>query len=188
MADLKAFGRVGAKAMAYFLAFSTLALAIGLVVANLVQPGAGLNVDPATLDTAGGRDLCQPGARAERHRLPARHHPDTLVSAFTEGRSCRCCFVAILFGIALALIGEQGRRVLGAARTLTAIVFRIVHILMYAGADRRVRRDGLHHRQIWHRHARQSRRWSAPSTRPRLLFVILVLGAIARLAGFSIFG
>ncbi len=84
--------------------------------------------------------------------------PDTLISAFTSGEILQVLFVAILFGIALALIGEQGERLLGGLKTLTAIVFRIVHILMYAGADRRVRRDGLHHRPIWHRHARQSRR------------------------------
>ena len=52
MADLKAFGRVGGKAMAYFLTVSTLALAVGLVAANIVRPGAGLGVDPATLDPA----------------------------------------------------------------------------------------------------------------------------------------
>ena len=50
MADLKAFGRVGAKAMAYFLTVSTFALAVGLIVGNVVRPGAGLGVDPATLD------------------------------------------------------------------------------------------------------------------------------------------
>ena len=179
MADLKAFGRVGAKAMGYFLAVSTLALAIGLVVANLVQPGAGLNVDPRSA-------RCR--ARSQSYVNQAHEQsvtgfllniiPDTLVSAFTEGQILQVLFVAILFGIALALIGEKGARLLAALQDADRDRLPDRPHPDVRRPGRRVRRDGLHHRQIWHRHARQSRRAGrAPSTRPRLLFVIVVLGA-----------
>ena len=131
MADLKAFGRVGAKALGYFLAVSTLALAIGLAVANLVRPGEGLNVDPASLDTSGIAGFVTRAEEQDAIKFLLDIIPDTLVSAFTSGAILQVVFVSILFGVALAMLGEKGERLQGSLKTLTAIVFRIVHMLMY---------------------------------------------------------
>jgi aerobic C4-dicarboxylate transport protein len=188
MSDLKAFGRVGAKAMAYFLTFSTLALAVGLIVGNLVQPGAGLNIDPASLDP--NAVAAYVGKAREQSVTGFLLHiiPDTAVSAFTSGEILQVLFVAILFGIALAMLGERGERFLGTLKTITAVVFRMVHIVMYAapigafgamaftigayGIGTLANLAGL----------------IATFYFTSLLFVIVVLGLVARAAGFSLFG
>jgi aerobic C4-dicarboxylate transport protein len=188
MADLKAFGRVGAKAMIYFLSVSTLALAIGLVVANLVQPGAGLNVDKATLKLQAVQSYVNQAHEQSVTGFLMNIIPDTLASAFTEGQILQVLLVAILFGIALALIGDKGAKVQDLLKTLTAIVFRIVHILMYAapvgafGAMAfTIGKYGIG--SIVNLAALVGTFYAAS-----LLFVILVLGAIARAAGFSLWG
>jgi aerobic C4-dicarboxylate transport protein len=91
MSDLKAFGRVGAKAMAYFLTFSTLALVVGLVVANIVRPGEGLNVDPAALDQGGVSTYVSQAHDQTITGFLLHIIPDTFFSAFTSGRSSRSC-------------------------------------------------------------------------------------------------
>jgi aerobic C4-dicarboxylate transport protein len=188
MADLKAFGRVGAKAMAYFLTFSTLALAIGLVVGNLVRPGAGMNVNPATLDTGAVSNYASAAEEKSVTEFLLHIIPDTAVSAFTSGEILQVLFVAILFGVGLALIGSPGERLLGSLRIVTAVVFRMVHILMYAaplgafgamaftigeyGVGTLTSLAGL----------------IATFYVTALLFVIIVLGLVARAAGFSLLG
>ena len=87
MSDLKAFGRVGARAMAYFLTFSTLALVIGLVVANVVQPGTGLNIDPPTLDTSRVSTFASQAEEQSVSGFLLNIIPTTMVSAFTAGRN-----------------------------------------------------------------------------------------------------
>jgi aerobic C4-dicarboxylate transport protein len=188
MADLKAFGRVGAKAMGYFLTFSTLALAIGLIVGNLARPGDGLNIDPTTLDTGAVADYVKAAKEQTVTEFVLHIIPDTAFSAFTSGEILQVLFVAILFGISLALIGERGEKFLGTLRTLTAIVFRMVHILMYAaplgafgamaftigkyGVGTLANLAGL----------------VATFYITSLLFVVVVLGLVARAAGFSLLG
>ena len=76
MRELGSVGRVAAKAFAYFLFFSTLALIVGLIVANVVQPGAGMHIDPATLDAGAVADYADQAHEQTRHRLPAGDHPD----------------------------------------------------------------------------------------------------------------
>ena len=76
MSDLKKVGRVAGKALLYFLTFSTLALVVGLIVGNFVQPGAGLNIDPATLDGSAVADYAAKAHDTTHRRLPAGHHPD----------------------------------------------------------------------------------------------------------------
>ena len=188
MSDLKAFGRVGAKAMAYFLTFSTLALAVGLVVGNLARPGAGLDIDPATLDA--GAVSTYVGKAKEQSVTEFVLHiiPDTAISAFTSGEILQVLFVAILFGVALAMIGERGERFLGTLRTLTAIVFRMVHIVMYAAPIGAFGAMAFTIGQYGVAALANLAGLILTFYVTSLLFVIVVLGLVAWAAGFSLFG
>ena len=132
MRDLGQVGRVAAKAFGYFLVFSTLALIIGLVIGNVVQPGRGLNIDPASLDPA---SVAQYSAAAHESTIVGFLTgiiPTTLVSAFVEGNILQTLFVAILFGIALAIVGDAAEPVRRGLESLSQIVFKLVAILMKA--------------------------------------------------------
>jgi len=132
MRELAAVGRVAGKAFAYFLFFSTLALIVGLIVANVVQPGAGMNVDPATLDSSAIAGYQHQAAETSLTGFLLAIIPTTLVSALTEGSILQTLFVAILFGIALSLVGEPARPVLAMMDRIMLVVFRLVGILMRA--------------------------------------------------------
>ena len=130
--DLGRVGRIAGKALGYFLVLSTLALVIGLVVANVIRPGAGLNIDPATLDPA---KVAEYSAKAHATTITGfvlDIIPDTLVSALTQGNILQVLFVAVLSGVALALVGAPAAGLLAAFEQLSAVVFRLVAILMRA--------------------------------------------------------
>jgi aerobic C4-dicarboxylate transport protein len=186
MADLKAFGRVGAKAMAYFLTFSTLALVIGLLVGNIVRPGDGLNIDPATLDQGAVSSYVSKAKEQTVTDFVLHIIPDTLVSAFTSGEILQVLFVAILFGVSLALLGTRGEKLLGTLRTLTAVVFRIVHILMYAAPIGAFGAMAFTIGQYGIGTLANLAGLILTFYVTSLLFVILVLGLVARAAGFSL--
>ncbi|MBV9901692.1 MAG: dicarboxylate/amino acid:cation symporter [Alphaproteobacteria bacterium] len=186
MADLKAFGRVGAKAMAYFLTFSTLALAVGLLVANIVRPGAGLDIDPASLDAKGIATYVEAAHHQSVTEFLLHIIPDTLFSAFVSGEILQVLLVAILFGIALALIGAPGEKLLGPLRTLTAAVFRIVHILMYAAPLGAFGAMGFTIGQYGIGTLANLAALIATFYATSILFVAIILGLVARLAGFSL--
>jgi aerobic C4-dicarboxylate transport protein len=188
MADLKAFGRVGAKAMAYFLTVSTLALAVGLVAANVVRPGAGLGIDRATLDAGAVSTYINQAHEQSVTAFLLNIIPRTLISAFTEGEILQILLVAILFGVALALIGAKGDRILGALQTVTAIVFRMVHILMYVAPIGAFGAMAFTIGQYGIGTLANLVALIVTFYATSLLFVILVLGLIARAAGFSLFG
>jgi aerobic C4-dicarboxylate transport protein len=188
MSDLKAFGRVGLKAMGYFLAVSTLALAIGLIVANLVQPGTGIHADPHMAVSPAVQAYVNQAHEQSITAFLLNIIPKTFFSAFTEGQILQVLFVSVLFGVALALLGEKGDRLQGNLKILTAIVFRIVHILMYAapvgafGAMAfTIGKYGIG--TLLNLAALVGTFYAAS-----LLFVIVVLGLIARAAGFSLWG
>jgi aerobic C4-dicarboxylate transport protein len=188
MSDLKAFGRVGAKAMAYFLTFSTLALFIGLVVANVARPGAGLNVDPSTLDAGAVSGYVTQAHERTLTEFVLHIIPDTAVSAFTSGEILQVLFLAILFGIALALVGARGEPLLATLRTITAVVFRMVHILMYAAPIGAFGAMAFTIGQYGIGTLANLAGLIATFYFTSLLFVIVVLGLVARAAGFSLFG
>jgi len=188
MADLKAFGRVGLKALGYFLAVSTLALAVGLAVANLVKPGAGLDVDPQTLDTSGIAGFVTRAEEQDAVKFLLDIIPDTLVSAFTSGAILQVVLVSILFGVALAMLGDKGARLQDSLKTLTAVVFRIVHILMYLAPLAAFGAMAFTIGKYGVGALAQLAALVATFYATSLLFVIVVLGLIARIAGFSLWG
>ncbi len=132
MRDLGGLGRVTAKAFAYFLTFSTLALIIGLAVALVVQPGAGLNVDPATLDTHGIADYLTKAHDESIVGFLMDIIPATMTSALVDGNVLQVLFIAILTGIAIAMVGEPAEPVRDLLERFLAVVFRLVSIVMRA--------------------------------------------------------
>jgi len=132
MGSLKGVGRVVGKSFAYFLTFSTLALIVGLVTANVIHPGAGMNIDPATLDAS---KVTTYAAKAHETTLTGFVMdiiPSTMASAFVDGNILQVLFIAILFGIGMILVGEKAKPVVSLLETLSQVVFRVVDILMKA--------------------------------------------------------
>ncbi len=130
MSDMKKVGRVGLKALIYFEVMTTVALVIGLIIVNLWQPGAGMNVDPASLDTkAIATFTTQAG---EQHTVDFLLHiiPATVVGAFAEGEILQVLFVAILFAFALHALGERGKPLLGLIDQAAHVFFGIVGFVM----------------------------------------------------------
>ena len=186
MRDLGAVGRVAGKAFAYFLFFSTLALLIGMVVANVVQPGAGLNIDPASLDTSKIADYTAKAHDTTLTGFVLDMIPDTFVSALTAGSILQTLVVAILFGTALALVGDKGDRVLGALNQLSTVMFKVVAIIMrvapigaFGAMAFTIGKYGI--ASLSHLVALVATFYATS-----LLFVLVVLGAVAWFAGFSI--
>ena len=187
MRELRSVGRVFLKAMAYFLFFSTLALVVGLVVAHVVQPGAGLNVDPTTLDASAVGGYVEKSHELSLTGFLLDIIPSTLVSAFVGGNILQALFVAIVFGIALAKSGERGQPVLRFLEALTVPVFQLVHLLMRAapiGAFGAIAYTiGKHGLEVLGNLALLVGSFYLTS----LLFVLVILGTMCRLCGFSIF-
>ena len=130
MEDMKKVGRVGGKALLYFEVVSTLALLLGLVVGNVVKPGAGFNVNPAMLDTKAvasyaGQAKAQTVTDFILHIIPT-----TIVDAFTRGDILQVLLVAILFGFALSAMGSRCKSVVELFDGMTHAVFGVVNIVM----------------------------------------------------------
>jgi aerobic C4-dicarboxylate transport protein len=130
MQDMRKVGRVGGKALLYFEIVSTLALVVGLLVGNIVQPGRGFNANPATLDA---REVSAYAGQAKAQNLTdflMHIIPTTAVDAFAKGDILEVVFVALLFGFALSSLGPRCRPLLELVDALTQAVFRVVAILM----------------------------------------------------------
>jgi aerobic C4-dicarboxylate transport protein len=186
MRDIKKVGRVGLKAIVYFEVVTTLALVIGLIVANLWQPGAGLNVDPATIDA---KSIQQYIAKAhEQSALDYVTHiiPATIVGAFAEGEILQVLFFSLLFAFALAFIGEPakpllqiidlvGRGILG----VVAIIMRAAPVGAFGAMAFTIGKYGLGTLlSLGH--------LMAGVYITCLIFIFVVLGGIARISGFGI--
>jgi aerobic C4-dicarboxylate transport protein len=187
MRDLAAVGRVAAKAFGYFLFFSTLALVVGLVVANVVRPGAGLDIDPASLDAGKVADYAAKAHESTLTGFLLGIIPDSFLSGLAGGNILQTLFVAILFGIGLALIGERGARLTSALEDLSLAVFKVVAILMKAAP---IGAFGAMAFTIGKYGVGTLANLAAlvgTFYLTSLLFVVVVLGAVSRLAGFSIF-
>ena len=187
MRDMRKVGRVGVKALLYFECVSTLALIIGMIVASVAQPGKGLNIDPSTLDT---KAVAGYVSHVKDVGLVARLQaiiPDTFVGAFVQGDVLQVLLIAILTGFAVSRLGELG---VGITRVITAagkIFFGIIRIIVQAapiGAFGAIAFTvGRYNLGSLANLAKLIGTFYLSS----IIFVVLILGIIARLAGFSIF-
>lgn len=187
MRDLAAVGRVAAKAFAYFLFFSTLALFVGLAIANLIRPGQGLNVEPASLNAGAVASYAHKAHETTLTGFLMSVIPDTLVSALTAGNILQVLFVAILFGIALMLVGERGERLLSLLEDASVVVFRLTGILMRAAPVGAFGAMAFTVAEYGLGSLANLAGLVATFYATSLFFVLGVLGVVARLAGFSIF-
>ncbi|KFI32105.1 dicarboxylate/amino acid:cation symporter [Haematobacter massiliensis] len=186
MTDMKKVGRVAGKAMLYFLTFSTLALVIGLIVANTLQPGAGLHINPASLDASAVQQYAAKAHDSTITGFLMNIIPTTLVGAFADGDILQVLFIAVLFGLALAAVGDLGRPVTEFLQQLTIPVFKLVAILMKAAPIGAFGAMAFTIGKYGIGTVVNLFFLVAVFYITALLFVLLVLGAVARYNGFSI--
>jgi aerobic C4-dicarboxylate transport protein len=192
MGDMKKLGRVGIKTLVYFEVMSTIALFIGLAVALVFKPGAGMGLDPAALDTAAVAGFIEKGQHvgSESEQLLGIIYgivPKTFVGAFADGALLQVLLLAILTGFALGRLGEFGTAAARGVDNVAKVLFSIIHIVVraapvgaFAAMAFTIGRYGV---------ASLANLGQLMGTfyLTALLFVIVVLGLVARLAGFSIF-
>ncbi len=187
MSDIKAFGRLGAKTLIYFEVVSTLALVIGLVVGNLVKPGQGFNIDPSTLDpsiAAGYVEKAEHGESLPDYILSLI--PDAFFGAFAEGALLQVLVIAIITGFACSRLGPFGDKVAGVLEDVSKVFFSIIQVIVklapigaFGAMGFTIGKYGL---------AALLKLGALVATfyATCLLFIFVVLGLIARWAGFSI--
>ncbi len=187
MEDMKKVGRVGGKALLYFEIVSTFALVLGLIATHVLKPGAGFNVDPATLD---GKAVASYAAKAHgQSTVDFFMHiiPNTVVDAFAQGEILQILLVAMLFGSVLAQLGERGKVVTEFVEGISQVFFGIVRII-----------TKLAPLGAFGAMAFTIGKYGVGSLLPLMkligtfyltsvVFVIVVLGIIARAVGFNIF-
>jgi aerobic C4-dicarboxylate transport protein len=187
MSDLKKVGKVGVKALIYFEVVSTLALIVGIVVAVILHPGAGLNIDPATLDPKAAAVYV--GRAKETGIIPflLGFIPRTFVDALAGGEVPQVLLISILTGFAIARMGEFGPRALRAVEVANKVVFGIIRIIVRAAPLGAL--GGMAFTVASYGMASLSNLLKLIGTfyLTSLIFVVVILGAIAYWAGFSIF-
>ena len=186
MEDMKKVGRVGIKALIYFEVMTTLALIVGLLVVNLWQPGAGMNVDVNALDTKA--IAAYTSKAAEQNTIEYIMHivPSTVVGAFAEGEILQVLFFALLFGFALFGLGERGKPLLGIIDQTAHVFFKIVGIVMRVAPIGAFGAMAFTIGKYGVGTLLSLGQLMLAFYTTCLIFIFLVLGTVARLAGFSI--
>jgi len=186
MEDMKKVGRVGGKALLYFEVVSTVALLIGLIVGNVLHPGSGFNVDPTTLDARAVAEYAGQAKAQSITEFLVHIIPNTIVDAFSKGDILQVLLVSILFGFALSLAGPRCKPLLDLLNALTRAVFGVVAILMrfapigaFGAMAFTIGKYGL-------ASLGPLVKLIAALYITSIFFVVVLLGVIARLAGFGI--
>jgi len=187
MQDMKKIGRVGGKALIYFEVVSTFALAIGLIVANVAKPGAGFNVDVAHLDTKAIAQYTEKASHQSTVEFIMNIIPNTFVDAFAKGDILQVLLIAILFGVALSMLGERGLPMTKIIDDFSHVIFGVVNIVMklapigaFGAMAFTIGKYGL-------ASLVPLAKLMGSFYLTCVLFVVIVLGTIAKMTGFSIF-
>lgn len=186
MGDMREVGRIGLRALIYFEAVSTLALVIGLIVVNVFQPGSGIHADPASLDTQAVKGYTSSAQHLTAIDFMLNIIPVTLVDAFAKGDILQVLFFSVLFGLGLLHLGEYGRPLVSVIDQFSHALFGVIGLIM------RIAPIGAFGAMAFTIGAYgigtlfSLGKLMAAVYLTCFLFVGLVLGSIARLAGFSL--
>src|SRR4249919_2022933 len=186
MEDMKKVGKTGGLALLYFEMVSTIALIVGLTIVNLVQPGAGMNVDPASMDTKGVAAYTKPGQMQSTQDFLLNIIPNTIVDAFAKGEILQVLLIAVMFGFCLHKFGGRGTLVFDTIEKTSHVLFAIVGVIMklapigaFGAMAFTIGKYGLGS-------LLSLGKLMGSFYATCLVFVLLVLGTIAKIHGFSI--
>ncbi len=186
MQDTKKVGRVGVKAILYFEVVSTIALVIGLIVVNLLQPGAGMHIDPQTLDQTAVAKYVTPAQSHEVVDFFMNIIPENIVGSLANGNLLQVLFFSVLFGFALSKVGEKAAPLLKGIKSLEAGLFGVIRAIMkvapigaFGAMSFTIGKYGLGSLT-----SLGQLMFSFYTT--CILFVVLVLGAIMKYSGYSL--
>ncbi|CBJ82766.1 citrate and C4-dicarboxylic acids transport protein (DAACS family) [Xenorhabdus bovienii str. Jollieti] len=186
MNNMKAVGSVVGKSMLYFLTFSTLALIIGLIAANIIRPGDGLNISPESLDSSKVIGYVEKAHESSIVGFLMNIIPETVVSPLVNGNILQVLFIAVIFGIALASTGKKGEPILVFLQNFSEPVFKMVGILMklapigaFGAMAFTIGKYGISS-------IGNLMMLIVTFYMTSLLFIFVVLGAVAKYNGFSI--
>jgi aerobic C4-dicarboxylate transport protein len=186
MEDMKKVGRVGLKALIYFEVVTTLALIVGLVVVNVLQPGAGMNVDLGAIDTRSIQVYTTKAGQQSTVEFLFHIIPNTVVGAFAEGEILQVLFFAILFAFGLHMMGERGKPVIALINAVSHGLFNVVGIIMRAAPIGAFGAMAFTIGKYGVVTLLSLGKLMAAFYLTCLLFVFVVLGGIAWFTGFSI--
>jgi aerobic C4-dicarboxylate transport protein len=186
MEDMKAVGKTGALAILYFEILSTVSLVIGLIIVDFVRPGLGMNVTAASLDAKAVAAFTGPGKMQTTTGFLMDIIPDTIVGAFAKGDILSVLFFAVLFGFALHMVGAKGKMVYNVIEQFSHVLFRIVGVIMrvapigaFGAMAFTIGKYGLG--SLFSLGKLMACFYSTC-----LIFIFVVLGAVAKITGFSI--
>ncbi|MGA1998239.1 MAG: cation:dicarboxylase symporter family transporter, partial [Bryobacteraceae bacterium] len=183
--DMRKLGRVGVKALLYFEVVTSVALAIGLVVVNLIQPGAGMNVDASKLDARAIQSYAAQGQHLSSVDFVMNIIPKTFVGAFADGEILQVLLLAILVGLALAALGH-GQALVAGCDKVAHLMFGVIGLIMQAAP---IGAFGAMAFTVGHYGLKTLiplAKLMACVYITSIAFVFLVLGAIAWMHGFSL--
>ncbi len=186
MEDMKKVGKTGGYALLYFEIMSTVALIIGLIIVNAVQPGAGMHVDPASLDAKAIASYTDPAKMQTTTEFLLHIIPTSVVDAFAKGDMLQVLLFSVLFGFALHAFGGRGNIVFDVIERLSHVLFHIVNMIMklapigaFGAMAFTIGKHGVSS-------LLQLAQLMGSFYATCLIFIFVVLGAVARFHGFSI--
>jgi len=186
MEDMKKVGKTGGYALLYFEIVSTIALIVGLTIVNTVQPGAGMNIDPATLDTKGVAAYTKPGQMQSTTDFLLNIIPNTVVDAFAKGEILQVLLFAVLFGFALHRFGGRGTLVFDWIEKASHVLFTIVGYIMKVAPIGAFGAMAFTIGKYGVGSLLSLGKLMGTFYLTCLVFILVVLGIIARVHGFSI--
>ena len=188
--DLKRVGRVGVKALIYFELVTTVALGLGLLLAFVFEPGVGMNVDPKALDAKAMSAYVDNASKLTGGgtvEFLMKLIPTTVVNAFATGDVLQVLLFAVLFGCALAMLGERGAPVAGFIDTLSHVLFKIMGIIIKLAPLGVLGAIAFTVGKYGIGSLKQLGMLVVLFYSAVIIFVVVILGAIMRVAGFNIF-